>query len=135
MKNGPKMMPTLGPRLMDSRNVLMNNDMLHQEDIEEWSKRDELDDMFAQTMHRILTQDPTLLTLDIINPLDWDDFDRWRNKNGCFNMNAWLRPIAALLHLASKIPYIEQLDLTSTNMYPKADAMFWTVIDLLSCNN
>ena len=50
-------------------------------------------------------------------------------------MNAWFRSVAALLQLASKIPHIERLDMTSVNMYPKADAMFRAVIDLLSCDD
>ena len=52
----------------------------NQEDVEEWSQRDELDDLFSETMHRVLTRDPTQRTLEIMNPLELGDSDGWTDK-------------------------------------------------------
>ena len=87
-------------------------------------------DFFATTAKRLKSKDPSLQTLEIFNPMDWD-FDRWRDEYGRLDILAWFQSIAELLSLAQTSSYVERIELCHMMIHHIEGAL----MELLACDD
>ena len=70
-------------------------------------------DAYSSTLRRLKQRDPTLRTLEIYNPMEWD-MDRWRRRNGDGSIRvdefALAKSIVDLLYEAEQSLHITRLD-------------------------